>query len=389
MLQNILENISAGNREIVREQLQKLPLAVIPREKSDTLIAFFLNEACKMLNKEIAEDIIQTFELKRMGSDPLPSITMLFLNAEITNETLTFVVKNFPEKQDVDYYIDIINTRNDKEALRAAVNIHKNFPDTTAETWQQLAELSEPEEDDDELYDYKPLLHAFFLACYEETNKDDEKPSWVKNIEEKQIKDIPFTMPSVHQATELIMNDMNARNFKFMSGEKSLLTEDEKLMNDLLIAQYAISTVQEKILMLEPVMKLDNFDDTALFQEYGPVNTMYTFSEGYGDNYICSQYGGCRMFTCTEFEDCGPDGYEFDIMSIHDTEIVPDWYRGTCDHCHKKVKKYHAVRMPLLCGGWKGCYHLKCLEERVSDPITALMVGRIKEQLNVIGIRDR
>jgi hypothetical protein len=190
-----------------------------------------------------------------------------------------------------------------------------------------------------------------------------------------------------------------------------------------LISQYAISTITEKIQMLSQVKHIDPFDDIPIFREFGPVNTIYTVSNAPPDpNHPCSKYGGCRMLICTEFEQMHVDGEEIDVMAIDEYddhsetssyEYTPygstdtivekinvstigtpinhiDWYRKSCDICLKPIpRKHYAVRRPLLHGGWIGCYCADCLKLTVTNPQEAVIVGRVLEQLDVIGIRDR
>jgi len=94
-----------------------------------------------------------------------------------------------------------------------------------------------------------------------------------------------------------------------------------------------------------------------MFQIYGPCNREYG-SDFTDETNICNRFGGCRMFTCTEFENIE----EFEDNSKYEDEIRESygtlgWFTGNCDFCLKKIlKPCYAVRQPLFTGGWQGCY---------------------------------
>jgi hypothetical protein len=79
------------------------------------------------------------------------------------------------------------------------------------------------------------------------------------------------------------------------------------------------------------------------------------------------------------------------ISTVGSPLIHYEWFRGSCDICLKRIShKHHAVRQPLSHGGWRGCFcSISCMKQEITDPGCSLMVGRIQEQLDIIGIRDR
>jgi hypothetical protein len=390
LLQSIVKSIESDDSNDIILKLASLPIAILPRSNLDTMIAYLLNNCCTHKATSSTNAIINTFEDQRCGQDPLPIITLLFLNAEIEKETLEFVVSTCTWKQDIDYYVDLINSRDDNLALKCATILRTFFPKTNLETWQQLENLAQPEEDEESESDedYKSLLHNFFIAHVQELSIDNKRPPWVKEFPQQPLDDVPFKLPTVHEAVTLLMSDIKSRKLQFTIEGKEFDSKDEDSLKEYLIAQYAISTISEKILLLEPVLKLPMFDDAPLFREFGPVNTMYTFSSA-DTSHVCSKHGGCRMFTCTEFEDNADDEYETDIMDQNDY-IAQDWYTSFCCHCDKKINnRYDAIRVPLKHGGFKGCLHPECIEEFVEDPSVLVMIYRMKAQLNTIGIRAR
>lgn len=92
-------------------------------------------------------------------------------------------------------------------------------------------------------------------------------------------------------------------------------------------------------------------EDRDVFRVYGPVNpftdldfSILTTDEGEPDVNVI--FGGNRMFTdlSLEWDD------ETDLP-------LDDWFRGFCMQCSHRIRAYHhAVREPILQGGWRGCY---------------------------------
>ena len=84
------------------------------------------------------------------------------------------------------------------------------------------------------------------------------------------------------------MDDLHRQNISFTHKNT------EELKNTL-IAQYALSTSIEKISILSVTKEIPMFDDTIIFQEFGPVNTVYRHDINVDSSHECEKYGGCRM----------------------------------------------------------------------------------------------
>jgi hypothetical protein len=387
VIQLILSNIEKGNNQAVVTNLDRLSsIGKLPRDQAEILLSWFLQRATEKSNEEAAQIIIRKFDLARMEVDPLPAITYIFLNSHLSREVTAFTISCFPEKMPIDFFVDLVNMNDDTVAVKAASVITSYFPSISADDWKLLVSLTDKEDDqdEDEDEDYEnPLLRAYFQSKLDEICDCAKRPDWIRSdIAEVAILEVPEHIPSVKEAVDLLLEDMAKQN---------IAVTDRDEAKRLLISQYAISSAIEKIQMLSHIKEIPMFDDTAIFQEHGPVNTCYTVSLNLIDfSHKCEKYGGCRMFLCTEFETQDENGEPFDFMADDGREIS-DWFRKYCDTCNKRIsQRHHAVRQPLLHGGWKGCYcSLECLREEVDDPFSAVMVGRMQEQLNVIGIRDR
>lgn len=302
--------------------------------------------------KEAFED--EDSERARMILEDV-NLIELFGQRKATKDIIAFVISSFPNKILIEYLIDLINYRDDNLSKIVAPKL-----DTCSVSGRQWRLLNDVVQENDDL----DFLKEFFEQKLRESNI---KPEWVKKFSKVDIKPVPSDIPSTYEAIKLLIEDI----------EKLSLEENIK---GKLISQYSISTIIEKIQMLSHIKEIQMFNDIPLFREFGPVNSIYS-SAVIDQDHICGKHGGCRMFLCSEFEDNDYD----------EEESVLDWFFRRCQVCDKSIEhRTHSLRMPLSHGGWKGCYcSFKCLEEDIPDEITSLMVGRIKEQLETIGIRDQ
>lgn len=314
-----------------------------------------INYFTKMELQSTLEEINRIFPDKEEAKKALrdTNLIQLFGLQKATREIVTFVISCFPEKILLEYFVDLINFRDDNLCKIVVPKLPvENF---SSKKWKILSDVVE--EDDD---------HEFLKEYFKEKMANN-KPWWVKKFSKRDWNPIPSELPTVHEAIQLLTEDV----------EKLALEERDQ---DKLISQYAISTVIEKIQMLSHCKEIPMYNDIPIFREFGPVNQMYSTTSIESSERICNLHGGCRMFLCCEFEETDEEDDE-----------ISDWFTGRCQVCEECVEnKYYCLRMPLLHGGWKGCYcSFACLVEDIPDELTSLLVGRMKEQLETIGIRDR
>jgi hypothetical protein len=358
-------------------------LAELPTDQFDITIFKLIHECHETDNIEDAVTIIDFCENARIEIDPLPTITGLFYNDYFNTELLKWTTSLF-EKEPTGYFLDIINSRDDDVAIAIAKSLVTIFPNITEKEWIQLAQLTEDFEDEE--YE-NHQLREFLLA---QSSNYATYPDWL--VQDRDLEDIitsyPDDIPDPEKAVNLILDDL--RRLKI--GVTEVDDEDIKTtrtMKENLIAQYSITTSLERRLMLGNVIKIKMFDDTPLFREYGPLNSSYSCSSVIDEDHECLKHGGCRMLICNEFPETDIFGEPIDLTAK--SIITTDWFKKKCNECKKKIRsKHHALRLPLLYGGWQGCYcSFDCLKKKVNDPITALIVGRMKNQINTIGINDK
>jgi len=393
VITKILSGIKENDKNKVEDLLYRLPIISLNKETVDEILGIFLSECEKNQNKEFVITIISLFDEIRSRIDAIPILVDLINNSNLNKKIISFCFDCFSEKAHYEYYFDLLNIRDHSLTLELANKLASYFNDITLDRWQFLYKEACKCEEEDEDEEINECLKKFFETKIKENKLGVSKHEWIKSFEKQTIIEIPKYIPHVNDAVDLLIKDIKNKKVTNSKGKDIDVREDISI-KEMLISQYAISTVFEKIQMLEPIVKLDKFDDSSIFREFGPVNTIYTLCPQHLDqDHICVKYGGCRMLLCREFEEMNYDGEPIDIMSNDDCYDTIDWFRGKCDICLNKIAKRHlSIRQPLYHGGWKGCYcSFECMITDIDqeDTYISLMIGRVKEQLNTIGIRDR
>lgn len=388
IIKSIISSIQKSNNDAIIPLLNQVPLGVIGLDKMYKLCNLFLLAAFENQNYIIVRNMLQYIDEARLRIDPLPFITLLLINPYTSNDVMKFTLDCVPEKTYRDFFIDLINGSDDQLALEISRKILIFFPHISHNDWDLLYRMTENVEDEE----YRnPMLRQFFESKVKETSIT-AKPDWIKNVDQEPIPENVIQLPSVDDAINLILDHMKINQLKLQVDQTKTVDLDYKSkVGTALRIQYAISTLKEKIDMLSIVKQFPAFDDTVIFREYGPVNTMCKFDlHNHDPNHDCIKFGGCRMLLCKEFE-TNHEYDDVDILTIDEHQTYIDWYSQQCQVCEKTIaERHYAIRKPLLHGGWLGCYcSFECLKQTVKDSQTLLMIDRIKQQLDTIGIRDR
>lgn len=314
------------------------------------------------LNKENVNirDVINYYNEERFNIDPLPGIVQIFLNPLISESLYKKIIEEFKEKIPIDYYLDLINSQNEDLALKVCEKLDNYIKLSNADIKKLLSFLVDDENN---------------TKIKEHLNKKTIVPYWIKNKKRKDFKPVP-KIPSIKEALDLFMKDIE--------------NPDENIINTLK-QQYALSTITDKILMVSHHIKLDLYDDSEIFHRYGPVNTreIDDYDDIDYDNDVCLKFGGCRMFTCCEFES-NKFKNEYDDNYDDDNDYFIDWYTEECEVCEKKIiKRHYALRLPLEDGGWKGCYcSFECLRLNIQNKDTLNRIKTLEDQINNINIYE-
>jgi hypothetical protein len=355
--------------------------------QSNVLLSYLITFTARIRDLDAAQVIIHHFEQRRFGMDPLPVFILMLLNPELPPLTREFFKEVWPYPKIIDAYLALVNAPGDAVAMVGLEALEPFESKVLFQDWKLLLSLtdtldSEPDEDGIEEEYQNPKLRAFFETQVERTAAIIVVPPWVRALPKVELTPPPSTFQTPVQAIDMLLETI--RDYGLVGLDAESRPAD---LTQPIIGQYCIGTMEEKTAMIH-VPGTPLFNDTPIFREMGPLNSIYDPQQAGSDlDHICNKFGGCRMFTCVDFE---RDEVE-DTMLIAEHQIPPQWYRGQCDECHRKIgRRHHAVRMPLPRGGWKGCYcSCECILASNKDPLTKALVCRLKDQLQTLGIRDR
>jgi len=171
-------------------------------------------------------------------------------------------------------------------------------------------------------------------------------------------------MPTPHKLASLIVKTVQQK-FETVSDDQPVEIPKKKLVERLKtlgpLAYYqSINQVLSQYLVDE---------DELAATVYGPVNPIFLMYDDQEE--IDLEFGGYRMLTTI--------AYDQDYDQDYDQVYYPQaWFTGKCDFCLKKIRIYqHAVRMPVLMGGWEGCYCCwDCVRKDVPDAVVYVEVGQ-------------
>ena len=370
-IQKILSLIATDSEETI-DAILHLPLEGLPQDYSNNLVALFLRQAHKCASKEACVGIICAFEIGRAKVSVLPAITGIFLNRNLTRDIISFVLLCHQDRPAMSYFVDLINMGDDNTALALGMNMEPFF-ELTSGDWKELFSLTNDFED--EKYENQKL-RAFFLNKIAKSQPTTKRPEWVIDCEPGNLVAQLPPLPTPMEATKEILSDF------VICG----IQGDTQKLEEAISIQYSMGSITQKIGMISRFKKVELFDDTDWFLEYGPLNTIYHASNP-EPTHVCHRYGGCRMLLCCEYENKGDDGESVDIFS----KRRGSWFRGECDICQNKIEKSCcAVRLPLQKGGWYGCYcSFECVREQTEDKKELQLISIAEDQIYTIGIRYR
>lgn len=374
VLSNISAAIQAKEEQKVIDNLELLPLndPRIPNIQILKLTEDMLRECQSTNDSQIARAIIDTMDMFRLNISEYPLILLFVTNSEINYEIRKFALTAYHEKDATDYFLDIINANGAKDTLNMAFKLTDLISaQMNNDDWNHIIYLMNTGQDEDTFIDEKLL--EYFKEKAKETGGNRGKCTWTKCYPKLDLPIVP-KFPSVGEAVDMILSKMDSLDIVAPGSQHDDL-------RDGLISQYCISMLSEKCQLLNHAGYKIECNDIPIFREYGPVNTLYnSSSDSLPDDHKCAKLGGCRMLSCTCFE-----------RSDQEDEIVEKWFYGSCDICKVIIEKEeYAFRLPLDQGGWIGCYcHGDCAKPDIQNNYQAILFGRVIEQLETIGIRNK
>jgi len=355
----------------------------------------------------------------------LPVRALLFTLPQVSEKVLRMVAANYPDKTLVTYLLALLKGDSLPETRIAAERLLMVYPpqDYPLRLWQELAQMVEELEADNE--GGNAVMREFINEQLREHETFAPKPEWVQDfgldilgrippgllpreelalpssseLEPPSPPPVAFCLPSVEEAVNILtarFQRPGARAGAFIDEEgifSARLEEEREKARDL----YIRADRAGRVALLRPVMAEKQAEelslDDTLHRILGPAHPTAGARFDEAEASPCAHHGGCRMFTCVEFENYD----EYGIVDEDSEGVIGpglDWFTESCDHCFRRIRHRHwAVRKPLMYGGWKGCFcSWKCVAETIEDPREDLIIGMagyMEAQMKMIGIQDR
>lgn len=368
-----------------KDGLEKL-LELMPLEKLDDrgieLLAGFLGASAKYNRKDMVKPLIKRWKKGMyVSNEDIQFKSKLFLMPIMNASLLAFVVSAYDDYTYLEIMDDVIQGDNSPEVHTALMKIDEIFGNQPYETYEEIKKHAEEKEN--------WIVEEYMIEKMKETAPYAEKPVWVKNYTNSELKTeselydvktgvVSFELPSDNEAVELLTEGLHYLGLSILDVNRA---------KEMLLQKLSISTREEKIKLLEPVIK-NNMnvmlgEDESLFRIFGPANPLV--DQDLTMNGKSNLYGGCRMFLCDIFD------------WVEDDNYYADWFTGVCDYCNMRIMhRWYAIRKPKVHGGWVGCYcKWDCVEKSIfeesQEPNLGLreLIKIFSNKINEIGIQDR
>lgn len=372
LLQNIIYIIKTGNvnnKEKFCEFLELLYVEELDFLAASRILGIFLHEAIKKSSSFFVGLLMDFFVEKRSVINEVP--IELWVMTAFNDQNIEFIMKSYG-KDPVYYITMLINMNIDDMSTKILSCLMEKqcFKNINKNSWLECLSLTD---DSLNVVYQNPELKKLIQNIINKLKM--QKPKWIiSNTENKKHDKIPNVL-CTDDASDIIYQ-------KFRHFFKFDQINDGVDAKKIIKYTYALSSYDDKMQMLG--QKITNhIDDLEIFRSFGPVNTQSKYRSD--EEICCLNYGGCRMFLCNDFSDYDAMDNNDDYKSCND-----DWYTGLCTSCelHIPHKKW-SLRLPLLCGGWKGCYCSKeCLMNDANDDYTLAMISNIVTQIEIYCIYE-
>lgn len=408
LLDALNDSIIEEDNDLLTSALDEVPYGTLNEDQFYTLLINLLHTAAAYQRAMQAQIILKAFEDKdplRVLNDKfiLPLLTSIFLKRQASDALLSFLAKSITTMSLFDHLLALTEYTQTPAIQDGCYRLIRAYDDETYNNYLRLL-------DEAKRYD-NIMMEDFLLDRLQALSPYARVPKHIINVENPEYKKISPDGHLLYDA-DLQNEDGSAKNVRTEPSSSLNLpstTEAIRLLTiglrtagidikkqeesrQILTRRYAIATLEEKYNMLEPILKIEYRKgletDVEIFRIMGPCNAILDVDLDI--NHICTKYGGCRMFTCVDFEYWDNEDPDAELGD-------PEWFTGVCDWCTAKIRnRYYALRRPLLKGGWQGCYcSIGCLKDEIEqtyssqDIMAKLLVEILEAQLTKYGIYDR
>lgn len=393
VIKGIERSITQRDLEQVQAAIGILPLAELPQKTFDGLFVRFIGIAYQFQCTDIALYLLDTWE-KVNDDDEMPYETYLFYLVDLDGPILQWIMTLIGETTSGELHLDnLIHFDPSDITVRAAQRVVDTYglavfqPDRV----QQLIEMARQETNG--------LMERFFTDLKAKVMEPLSKPDWVRNVND--MDSLPTESDLLDEADE-ISDKLKSTKVHILPVEdavelltaglprEGLTREEMEYSVDVIRSFYNGLTNAQKIALLANGEHAKDLyylsQDKKMFSYLGPTNIIY--DTDLNADHVCCKYGGDRMLLCRCFERYG---YDEENQDVPDESDDLDWFIGYCQQCGNKIKyRWYALRLPLVHGGWNGCYcSFSCLEQQSDNAIMDQLISLMKANINIIGIQDR
>lgn len=380
-----LKSIDINDIETLKSILVQLPVDKLGAEDSSKLLNILLDQCRNNRSRKIFVEAIFNEYIGRVYStvEDLEFLSSLYFDHSISVDNLSYLSTMFTDDTFFSIAEDLSQYDLGDRTTEACYRLDQVFPKQSEQTYRTLIELC---------YNINNFsMYNFFMGCLKEVTDYSPIPEWVDSTliftaaqvediikSKRKVINIKANDETVRRIVDLIVN--HAKESPYLSVQKDL----GELRDE--IQTYFDSLTQERkdLIIKDKYNELSNYElqnDVELFRLLGPANPPINSKSDE------LELGGARMF-----ED-GSWDYDEDDQLVH-------WFNGNCDFCGNKIRKEcHAIRRPMMTGGWKGCFcSISCLKNDLKkdectsgepDLITRNLVDVTIERLKQFGIQDR
>lgn len=399
----INEAISEGNENDLKAALYEIEMGT--PEKAASSIFEVLTLCFEHQRQDMVRLTVDHWRSFNFLEAERPVLVSLYFLPEVDIDVLKFVRDSLRDKN-TDRYFEAVRYRlNSPSAVDALQRLGDVYGRADAETYRSI--LKNIEEYQTVIGSDNTPLREHVTERISEVERYAAYPSWISS----ERRTVPAHSDLAEEAEKYALLRMETAVSNLTSQERryainSILEAPLEIFRDNAVVdsiRRKLESSDEKDArdinnLLRSNNELTLYSDRQLFRTFGPAHPIsgYQTTLDSRSKVPCDKFGGCRMMLCYEFENIDPltgEPYDVDIVENENYDLV-DWFRNSCDYCLKKIRaKHHALRRPMISGGWVGCFcSWNCIIESYSDkdyPLWIELVNVIRKQFEEFGIEDR
>ncbi len=414
LISELTQTIESGDEDGLSNILDSIPFEDMKFDDSVNLIIGLLKICDESDEVELAKLIYDKSVLFYPNNTDSQFITHLFFHKRINVNLLYFLLHRVLKTYNLFELIYQFCYLKDKDSTSIKIAIDR--------CWEIFETPSI--EDLNKLYNFalesNVVVAASIALKLRKENDYAPIPTWIISSEvlplESNVKIPPYQKLELGLPNpENVINTMIAQMDEELKYQLSCSMDEEEndvnisKVRDILLAKYNALSLLDKYEIANDFVSKRNMlalqYDLRLFIILGPsaplvdsrLDELTPEVDESGGLIPQIDYGGARMFTFNNF-DINPLIEDDQFYDDGVPKNIVNWFVGYCMECNLKIKrKYHAVRIPMIYGGWQGCYcNWECVRSYIVDnferselDIISRLIDVYEDQLNKYKILDR